>query len=80
MTGITLVITPAALVEQWEKEIRKHAPSLDVLRYDVSSFVQAVLNPVDTFTQSLKSLKKLSKTQIKSMESVSSPLLSEHRC
>lgn len=38
MTGITLIITPDALIEQWSKEIRKHAgESLSVLRYDVSA-------------------------------------------
>lgn len=33
-SGLTLIIAPAPIVEQWESELERHAPRLRVLRYD----------------------------------------------
>lgn len=33
-TGLTLIIAPAAIVAQWQNEIKKHAPTLRILRYN----------------------------------------------
>lgn len=34
-TGMTLIVTPASIIEQWASELARHAPSLRVLRYEV---------------------------------------------
>lgn len=32
-TGATLIITPSAILQQWESELKLHAPSLKVTTY-----------------------------------------------
>ncbi|KAI5481086.1 SNF4 family helicase/atpase [Pseudohyphozyma bogoriensis] len=43
--GLTLIIAPSAIVEQWATEIKKHAPGLRVLRYEAIKNIKEAWKP-----------------------------------